>query len=187
MTDGRVIEGRDPTYRIRQARPDELHLLAEIDVAADRRFAATPYAAAVDTYAPVQVDDLAAMQDAWRLWVATDGDGAPVAFAHTHTDSDSVLHLAQVSVHPDHAGHRLTDGFLKALIRYHQGRGIAEITLTTFRDVPWNAPYYARIGFVEIPDAEADADPHLGPRLVDQVAHGLPRDSRVAMRLVLGR
>ncbi|MDF1793241.1 MAG: GNAT family N-acetyltransferase [Thalassobaculaceae bacterium] len=180
-----MTDGRARTYRIRQARPDELPLLAAIDIAADRRFAATPYAAAIATYTPVQVEELAVMQDAWRLWVAADGDGWPVGFAHTVTDTDSVLHLAQVSVHPDHAGHRLTERIAKALARYHQGRGIREITLTTFRDVPWNAPYYARLGFVEIPDPEADADPHLGPRLQDQIAHGLPRESRVAMRMIL--
>lgn len=181
-----MTDGRARTYRIRQARPDELHLLAEIDVAADRRFDGTAHAAAIATYAPVQVDDLAAMQDAWRLWVATDTDGMPVAFAHTAVDTPTVLHLAQVSVHPDHAGNRLTRRILDGLTRYHRGRGIGEITLTTFRDVPWNAPYYARLGFTEIPDVDADADPHLGPRLIDQVAHGLPRESRVAMRMVLG-
>ena len=25
--------------------------------------------------------------------------------------------------------------------------GLTEITLTTFRDVPWNAPYYERLGY----------------------------------------
>lgn len=180
-----MTDGRARTYRIRQARPDELHLLEAIDVAADRRFDTTPYAAAIATYDPLTVEELAAMQDAWRLWVAVGEDGLPVAFAHTQTDGDTVLHYAQVSVHPDHAGNRLAKQLLDGLIRYHRGRGIAEVTLTTFRDVPWNAPYYARLGFEEIPDAEADADPHLGPRLADQVAHGLPRESRVAMRLVL--
>lgn len=178
-------DGRVEGYRIRQARPDELHLLAEIDIAADRRFEATPYAAAVATYPPLQVPELAAMQDAWRLWVATDSGGVPAGFAHTLLDPDSVLHLAQVSVHPDHAGHRLTRRIVDALIRYHKGRGIGEITLTTFRDVPWNAPYYVRLGFIEIPDAEADADPNLGPRLRDQIAHGLPRECRMAMRMML--
>lgn len=190
MTGGGEAGGEDTgggarRYRIRQARPDELHLLAAIDIAADSRFAATPYAAAIATYAPVQVGDLAAMQDAWRLWVAVDDDGLPVGFAHTCTDSASVLHLAQVSVHPDHAGNRLTRQIIDALIRYHQGRGVREITLTTFRDIPWNAPYYARLGFTEIEDAAADGDPHLGPRLKDQITHGLPRESRVAMRLAL--
>ena len=37
--------------------------------------------------------------------------------------------------------------------------GFAALTLTTFRDVPWNAPFYARLGFVEI------ADPEEHPRL----------------------
>jgi hypothetical protein len=60
-----------------------------------------------------------------------------------------------------------------------------EITLTTFRDVPWNAPFYAHIGFVVIPEGELDAD--LLRRLSDESAMGLERARRVAMRKSLGR
>ena len=31
---------------------------------------------------------------------------------------------------------------------------ITTVTLTTFRDVAWNGPYYQRLGFVELPTAE---------------------------------
>ena len=51
------------------------------------------------------------------------------------------------------------------------------ITLTTYADVPWNAPYYARRGFVEISEfgpglrAEREREQQLGldevgPRVV---------------------
>ena len=31
------------------------------------------------------------------------------------------------------------------------GNGYASVTLTTFRDVPWNMPFYERLGFRVIP------------------------------------
>ncbi|GAA2004193.1 hypothetical protein JL107_18325 [Nakamurella flavida] len=35
-----------------------------------------------------------------------------------------------------------------------RGRGLERVVVTTYRDVPWNAPYYRRLGFHDIPDAE---------------------------------
>ncbi len=53
------------------------------------------------------------------------------------------------------------------------------MTLTTYRDVPWNAPYYARLGF------EVVADEDLGPGLRAvrelEVERGLDRWPRVVM------
>lgn len=58
-----------------------------------------------------------------------------------------------------------------------RAQGHAELSLTTFRDVPWNAPYYARLGFREVHE--------LGPELrtlVEAERHALPaRAARVAM------
>ncbi len=57
------------------------------------------------------------------------------------------------------------------------------LTLTTFRDVPWNAPLYQRLGF------ELLTGPEIGERLarilVGEAERGLPGDRRCAMRLLL--
>ncbi|MGO9907868.1 MAG: hypothetical protein ACLPY3_19445 [Solirubrobacteraceae bacterium] len=54
------------------------------------------------------------------------------------------------------------------------------LTLTTFRDVPWNAPYYARLGFVVLEAGEQ------GPELralIERERNSIPSDmARVAMR-----
>jgi hypothetical protein len=54
------------------------------------------------------------------------------------------------------------------------------LTLTTFTHVPWNAPYYERLGFRPLPEAE------LTPGLVairqNEAAHGLDRWPRLSMR-----
>ncbi len=40
------------------------------------------------------------------------------------------------------------------------------MTLITFRGVPWNAPYYERLGFREL--AESEVTPELAARNADQ-------------------
>jgi hypothetical protein len=70
------------------------------------------------------------------------------------------------------------------LIDHLQAEAAAEsrpaVTLTAFRDVPWNAPYYARLGFVLI------EPPDMGPELralIERETSTIPRDApRVAMR-----
>ncbi len=55
------------------------------------------------------------------------------------------------------------------------------LTLTTFRDVPWNAPYYQRLGFVIVDPAEQG--PELAA-LVSRESTTIPSDApRVAMQL----
>ncbi|WP_454597498.1 GNAT family N-acetyltransferase [Qipengyuania sp. SM2507] len=62
--------------------------------------------------------------------------------------------------------------------------GFAALTLTTFRDVPWNAPFYARLGFVEV--AEPEEHSRLNAELEQEKHSGLNREQRVAMIRFLG-
>src|SRR5699024_1496013 len=98
---------------------------------------------------------------------------------------DGGLHIEQVSVAATHARR----GLGRALIEHAAGlareRGAPCLTLTTFAQVPWNAPYYERIGFRTLDENE------LSPRLRAirdaEAAHGLGEWPRVCMRLDLCR
>jgi hypothetical protein len=57
--------------------------------------------------------------------------------------------------------------------------GFKALTLTTFRDLAWNAPFYARLGFDEV--TAIDAHPRLAGELANEVDDGLPADRRCAM------
>ena len=59
------------------------------------------------------------------------------------------------------------------------------LTLSTFRSVPWNAPYYARLGFAELPAAELT--PGLTEILAAETAFGLDPAERVFMRRPVAR
>jgi predicted N-acetyltransferase YhbS len=72
----------------------------------------------------------------------------------------------------------------RALLAHAAGRageeGLTGMTLTTFAEVPWNAPYYARLGFRVL--AEAELTPGLRAIRAAEAAHGLDRWPRVCMR-----
>jgi len=98
----------------------------------------------------------------------------PVGFAAL-TRVDGNPHLAQISVLASQAGRGTGSALLAEALR----RGGPGMTLITFRDVPWNGPWYSKHGFTELPadrwgpqlraewQAEIDAGLHeLGPRLV---------------------
>lgn len=98
----------------------------------------------------------------------------PVAFAAV-IGLDGHPHLEQISVRADQGQKGIGSLLLEEVVR-RSGSGL---TLLTFRDVPWNGPWYLRHGFVELPEsawgpqlrdhwqAEIDAGLHdLGPRFV---------------------
>jgi len=172
------------TYGVRLARPDELDALSAIEVAADGRFQATPYAALVAGYPTTEIADFADAQDRWGLWVAVAGDDRAVGFAHCKPVGRGTVYVAQLSVHPDHAGNRLGAVLLERVAAFHGPRGVRRLTLTTFRDIPWNGPYYERLGFHEVPDLAAEV--FLGRQVAEQVRSGFPEESRVAMAWAIG-
>ncbi|WP_231929553.1 hypothetical protein [Micromonospora inositola] len=63
-------------------------------------------------------------------------------------------------------------------------QGLPALTLTTFRNVPWNGPYYARCGFRELTGAQVT--PGLTELLAAEAAMGLDPAERVAMRRTVG-
>ena len=79
---------------------------------------------------------------------------------------DDRAHLEQVSVHPAHAGRRIGARLIDAVLGWAHDRGDRQLTLTTFADVPWNAPYYERLGFRPLPDAALA--PQLAAELADE-------------------
>nr|WP_206038218.1 GNAT family N-acetyltransferase [Rhodococcus sp. HNM0569] len=113
--------------------------------------------AVADDPPPTVAEFTHAMHDG-HVWVHDHPDvrvagDRPVAYAVVFVVDDGA-HLEQVSVHPDHAHHGLGAGLIEHVSRWAARRGIRRLTLTTFVDVPWNAPYYRRLGFTTMPDAD---------------------------------
>ena len=76
--------------------------------------------------------------------------GEPVVgFAHV-LERGGGFHLEQLVVDPAHGRRGLGSALIDGVCRVVASRGALEVTLRTFADVPWNAPFYARHGFVEL-------------------------------------
>jgi GNAT superfamily N-acetyltransferase len=89
---------------------------------------------------------LAALQAAGRMWVATDDADEPVAYLLVQV-IDGGAHIEQVSVHPRAARQGLGRALIESAASWARQRGLKALTLTTYRDVPWNRPHYERLGF----------------------------------------
>lgn len=168
------------TYAIRSARPDEAGLLREIERAAAQAFIAVGYPA-LAAGEPTAAGEFRAAAAEDMLAVAVDHDDRPAGFLLA-AELDTCLYVQELDVHPEHAGHRLAVRLFAAADAMARQRHLRALTLTTFRQVPWNAPYYTRLGFAPMTDAEIGPD--LRMVIERQRAAGLDMANRVAMRRV---
>ncbi len=163
---------------IRVARAEDIEAMQTIEVAAGRMFRDV----GMDRVAgddPLPTAALLAYQQDGRAWVATDDADRPVAYLIADR-VDGVVHIEQVSVHPDRAGRGLGAALIEQAARWAREHGSPALTLTTFAEVSWNAPYYERLGFRRLPDTELT--PGLVAIRAEEAAHGLDEWPRLAMR-----
>jgi GNAT superfamily N-acetyltransferase len=122
---------------------------------------------------PANVEEFSA-----ALAVLVAGD-PPVGLARIDRIDDTA-HLEQLSVHPDHGRRGIGRALLRAACRWARDHGYEELTLVTYRDVPWNGPFYASEGFTQA-----------GPLQDWQAAHGLPAEppvlARFGVRVLMSR
>ncbi len=161
---------------IRPPHRDELPALRDIELAAGRLFADVGLYAVADDE-PYSLDELTAYLDADRIWVAT-VDDRPAGYA-TVSVVDGEAHLDQVSVDPTHGRRGIGRTLVAQCCAWAAAEGHRAITLTTYRDLEWNGPFYERCGFVVVPD---DHGPELAAIRAAERAAGLDVRPRVAMR-----
>ncbi len=182
-----VDEIHDPvitTYTIRLAQATDLPHLPAIELAAAQLFRDTPHAFIADSSGM----SLASFEEHFahnRIWVAVHQDEAGieqvVGFAVARK-LDGEIYLHEIDLHPDHGRRGLGRRLIDAVIAWARQEALPAVTLSTFRHIPWNEPYYTKLGFQPLLDAD------LGPGLLDVRAHeaadGLDTQ-RLCMRLSL--
>lgn len=166
---------------IRLAIPGDVPSLPAIESVACALFEAIPATAALPPYL-TGIEDFAEAQEQGLLWVAETAAGALVGFALAER-LDGALHLEELDVLPEHGRQGIGTRLVGALCDRARVLGVA-VTLCTFREVPWNAPFYQRLGFRALRDEELT--PGLVARIRVEEKAGLPRELRVAMRLETG-
>lgn len=86
------------------------------------------------------------LADGGIILVAAGEDGAVVGFVHV-LEFDGGAHLEQVSVLPAFGGRGIGRALVEAAKDKARNAGYDRLTLRTFANVPWNAPFYASAGF----------------------------------------
>jgi predicted N-acetyltransferase YhbS len=159
----------------RVARPNEIETVRAVERASAQRFAGLMDALAADEPSPAAV--LAARIQAGGLVVALEGDHL-VGFV-MFRPVETFAYVEQIDVLPAHEGRRIGAGLLDVVAGRARANGLAGLSLSTFRAVPWNAPYYRRLGFVEV--ADAALTPGMRAIRQEHLARGLDEDARVFM------
>lgn len=162
---------------IRRAHLDDVGLLGAIESEAGTKFAGTHMAFA-QAHPPTPPELLAAAVAEGILWVSVDAADRPVGFLLAAWEGDW-LHIREMAVVPAHAGQGRGRALLRAARFAAHAAGAAQVSLTTDRSLPWNAPFYARQGFTEL--ARAAAPAWLADILAREAAHGLRPEWRCAM------
>ncbi|WP_222193355.1 GNAT family N-acetyltransferase [Modestobacter italicus] len=123
--------------QVRQADGDDLVELPAVEAAADELFVPLGI---TDLPAPAPAAERA---HAWRVLVV----GRPVRGFAVLELLDGAVHLEQLSVDPAHGRRGIGGALLAATVQASRDHGADRVTLLTYADVPWNAPFYARHGW----------------------------------------
>lgn len=162
-------------YIVRPATPEHVDALRAIELAAATRFTDWNVPARLFAdFTPTAV--LSAAQADGLLWVVEAPAGEVVGFALA-SQSAGRVYLEELDVTPEHSGQGLGAALMAEVERWAQAHGCTQIALTTYRDVPWNGPFYLRHGF----NLVDDPDSGLSARLRDEEARGFATMPRIAM------
>ncbi|MEZ7132141.1 GNAT family N-acetyltransferase [Nonomuraea sp. AD125B] len=154
---------------VRWADPEELPGLVAVELAADRLFEQ------VGITFPPGTTMIEEAGDPGLVLV----EGEPPAGFALMGQVDGHLHLDQLAVHSESMRRGIGGRLVTAVLDHARAVGVPRVTLTTYRDVPWNAPWYARHGFAVLPPEE------WGPELRALVEHERALGLEVAPRVVM--
>ena len=171
-------------YEVRLARQTDLAVLPEIEKAAAQLFG--PYLDWLEISADVlegltTPSFLMRAQAEGRLWVAAIAQ-KPVGFIVAKF-LPGCCFIVELDVHPHYGRMGIGSALVRACCYGAQHRGFDQILLTTFRRVPWNIPFYQRLGFEVLPDRLWSAEIQAIVR--HEARYGFVPEKRAVMRCVM--
>ncbi len=165
-------------------RAGEARLLLDVDAASTTLISdvENPEIAAIATSCGPDLSVFGRQLDESSVLVAHDNADRPVGFiAFERIEQDIYIWL--LAVHPDHVRQKLGSRLLTSALDTGRSLGADRCVLSTFRDVPFNAPFYARHGFTELALSEAPSV-HV-QRFHDEVPPGTDPNLRLLMQFRL--
>ncbi len=102
---------------------------------------------------PLSLDFVQQQFHAGRVWIAVDCHETVVGYAIAR-EVDDTLYLQQIDVEPEHGRRGIGAALVKTVCTWAKQQGYEIVSLSTFRDLPWNAPFYSKLGFRPVDEAE---------------------------------
>ena len=169
----------DLNLTVRPTRPVDVTVLPAIERAAGERFREDTELAWLADGEVISAEQHLEYVERGLSWLARVND-RPVGFILTEAHSSS-LFIVELSVDLNWQGKGIGRQLIACAADHARTLGLASLTLTTFRDVPWNAPFYAKLGFEKM----TTLTPELRQKREEETAHGFAYETRCAMRLPL--
>lgn len=165
-------------FTIRPAREDDLPALGHIE----RQSRSVLYGMAglgkVADLPPTAIDRLRR----GACFVACNYAQTPLGFALAgRLDTDALLEC--LAILPEFSGGGLGRALIEEIRCWAHQTGGRGVLINTYRDIPWDAPFYARLGFVEVPHRQWSGAMHRLQREANALGHDPSR--RLWMRLAL--
>ena len=115
-------------------------------------------------------------------FIACGLDQKPLGFAlASRLEGDALLEC--LAILPEFSGGGLGRALVEAVRVWAREAGSAGLLVCTYRDIPWDAPFYARMGFAEVPHRLWTGPMHRLQREATALGHDPAR--RLWMRLGL--
>jgi GNAT superfamily N-acetyltransferase len=163
---------------LRPAHADDLPLLAAIEIDA---FATLAEALGVERDAhALSLDILRQSLGEDLLFVAVDVSHRPIAFLAAAA-IESTLYVIELDVVTEWQRRGIGRALMRRAIDTARVRDFIGVTLTTDRQIAFNAPFYRSLGF-ETLDCDTMA-PFLRKKLDEEISHAMNAERRVAMAL----
>jgi GNAT superfamily N-acetyltransferase len=166
---------------VRRAGPDDVQSLQAIEHDAARSYDALPETRfCVDL--PARDNDEHRIAREQGLALVAESASVPVAFILV-VPKDGAAHILEIAVAQAQQGRGCGRELISLAEAWAAKAGFSEMTLTTFRDVPWNAPFYAKSGY-HVFEVGPDR-PELTRLISHEIELGIHAAPRVAMRKTL--
>lgn len=167
---------------IRLATVNDAPFLPSVEASAGQAFKALEkYQWIAEGEGQTEQDHLAFIEQQLE-WVAVNANDEPIGFINVDRH-DGSLHICELSVCQNHQGKGIGKQLIRQVFMAALAQNRSSVTLTTFRDVPWNAPYYQRLGFSIIEDSALT--PTLHAILQEEVEAGFQAEDRCAMVITI--
>jgi GNAT superfamily N-acetyltransferase len=168
---------------IKLAGSEHLSAIPAIELAASAMFPEADLPLEV-RYLVIENELLQEAQSDARLWVALTDERTPVGFAMAGI-IDGGAHLDEMDVMPDFGRQGVGTRLVRTIIDWARLGDYPVLTLITFRHLPWNAPFYERMGFEAMATSELGEE--LAKLLQEEGDAGIDVHKRVCMKLDLTR